>query len=67
MKAYLLLCFFLLFYSINSHTKDNYQKKCEYVRRKCYDGCLQMKVTVVKDCELGCSRNYYKCLAINGN
>ncbi len=67
MKAYLLLCFFLLFYSINSYIKDNYEILCKNDRRKCYNGCIQMVKTHSKDCELRCKRNYFKCLAINGH
>jgi len=67
MKAYLLLCFFLLFYSNNSHIKDNNRKKCEYAKSGCYNACFDVHVTRQKDCYLGCNRNYYKCLALNGN
>ncbi len=65
MKAFLLLCFFLLFYSINSLT--NNQKKCEYSRERCYNSCMEVRTIHRKDCYLGCKRNYYKCLSFNGN
>ena len=62
MKAYLLLCFLLLFYSINSYTEDNYNKLCEKDRRSCYNGCMKMVKTRIKECELRCKRNFFKCI-----
>ena len=60
MKSYLLLCFFLLFYSINS------QQKCGYVRERCLFSCRNNIVTS-KECRISCERNYYKCLAHNAH
>ncbi len=67
MKAYILLCFFLLFYSINSHTKDNNQKQCGNYRVRCRRACIDVHITRKYDCELRCEKDYYKCLALNGN
>ena len=65
MKAFLLLCFFLLFYSINSLT--NNQKKCKDFRERCYNSCMDVRTIQRKDCLINCGRNYYKCLSFNGN
>ena len=67
MKAYLLLCFFLLFYSINSQTRENNRKKCEIARSVCNKKCNDVHLARLKNCHLVCDRNYYKCLALYGN
>ena len=58
MKTYLLICFILLFYSINSITKEN----CEKLRDSCNAHCeTYPKTPDVLNCRRFCSRKSYEC------
>ena len=56
MRAYLLICFFLLFYSISS------QDHCEKKRQDCFASCTKFtNYQSYKECKVKCNRNYFKC------
>ena len=62
MRAYLLICFFLLFYSISSNTKFNYQDNCEKKRKECISSCKKFaNYGSYKECKIKCNRDYFKC------
>ena len=68
MKAYLLICFFLLFYSINSITQYNYKEGCEIARQKCNASCSKLNRignSLYQQCKFKCKVNYNECLIRN--
>ena len=69
MKAYLLLCFFLLFYSINSSTKNTYQSPCKQQKNTCLASCAKLNKnlsTYYSYCQWKCERRYTDCLFVEG-
>ena len=59
MKTYLLICFILLFYSINSVTKEN----CKTAVDSCNDHCETYSLISSKiNCQRYCSKAYYECV-----
>ena len=65
MKAYLLLCFFLLFHLINSNKRDTVQNHCDQQRNSCMASfsILNKKFSsLYSRCELRCRNRYINCL-----
>ncbi len=57
MKTYLLICFILLFYSINSITKEN----CAHLNKTCTNYCGAYPPSFQENCKIGCSRKCNEC------
>ena len=70
MKAYALLFFLLLFYSINSNTKNiNRREECKNKLEKCNASCAKYKnfgTSLIKNCRFKCQMDYSKCIFFNG-
>ena len=60
MRVYLLICFFLLFYSISS--KFNDPDHCEKKQKECITSCTKFaNYGSYKECKMKCKRDYFKC------
>ncbi len=57
MKTYLLICFILLFYSINSVTKEN----CDFVYNSCTYYCGAYPPAFQENCKYVCTKKYNEC------
>ena len=67
MKTYLLICFFLLFNSINSYaTKLSKKDQCDFIRKKkCNPQCnqwIKFGVSLYNRCMFQCRKNYIICM-----